>query len=111
MKRSVVRCFVVAAMALCVQVTGAQDRLKSMPGYDQFERMSREIPTAVKSGALDASWREGSLEYSRDGKRYRFAPGARTVSEVPLASADAATSAARTRPAPERGRQVDVVES
>ena len=30
-----------------------------MPGYDQFERMSREIPAAVKSGALDATWRDG----------------------------------------------------
>jgi dipeptidyl-peptidase-4 len=111
MNRSVGRCVVVAAAALCVQVTGAQDRLKSMPGYDQFERMSREIPAAVKSGALDASWREGSLEYSRDGKRYRFAPGARTESEVPMAAAEPSTSAARLRPAPERGRQVDVVES
>ena len=82
-----------------------------MPGYDQFERMSREIPTTVKSGALDASWRDGSLEYSRDGKRYRFAPGSRTVTEVPVAAADPSTSAARLRPAPERGRQVDVVES
>ena len=82
-----------------------------MPGYDQFERMSREIPTAVKSGALDASWRDGSLEYARDGKRYRFAPGSRTVTEVPVAAADPVTSAARLRPAPERGRQVDVVES
>src|SRR4051812_43371249 len=111
MNRSVGSCFVVAVLAMYVQVTGAQDRLKSMPGYDQFEKMRREIPAAVKSGALDATWREGALEYSRDGKRYRFAPGARTVSEVPPAAAAASTSASRARPAPERGRQEDVVES
>src|SRR4051794_20965555 len=111
MNRSVGRWFVLAVAALCVQVTGAQDRLKSMPGYDQFERMSREIPTAIKSGALEATWREGALEYSRDGKHYRFEPGSRTASEAAVLAAAPSTLAGRGRPAPERGRQVDVAES
>src|SRR4051812_9526226 len=111
MNRSVGSCFVVAVLAMYVQVTGAQDRLKSMPGYDQFEKMSRQIPAAVKSGALAATWRGGSVEYSRDGKRYRFAPASRTSSEIPPAAAEPSRSAARARPAPERGRQEDVVES
>ena len=31
---------------------GAQDRLRLMPGYARYEKMSREIPSALKSGAL-----------------------------------------------------------
>src|SRR5207244_1728983 len=31
----------------------AQDRLQSLPGYDQYEKMSKLIPTSVKSGAVN----------------------------------------------------------
>jgi dipeptidyl-peptidase-4 len=40
-----------AVSSLCVTVF-AQDRLKSMPGYERFERISREIPGSVKLGTL-----------------------------------------------------------
>ena len=56
-----------AAIILAPIATLAQDRLKTMPGYEQYERMSREIPFAVKSGALPATWSDDgkSLEYMR----------------------------------------------
>jgi dipeptidyl-peptidase-4 len=52
----------------------AQDRLKSMPGYEQYRKMSGEIAGSVKSGAVAASWKDGgkALEYSRDGTAYRY---------------------------------------
>src|SRR5438876_4380583 len=52
----------------------AQDRLKSMPGYEQYQRMSREIPGSVKLGALSVTWKDGgqAFEYRHDGKVYRY---------------------------------------
>src|SRR5438067_1057006 len=53
---------------------GAQDRLKAMPGYDQYQKMSREIPGSVKLGALTVRWKDdgSSFEYAWNGKRYVF---------------------------------------
>jgi dipeptidyl-peptidase-4 len=61
-----------------------QDRLKATPGYDQYQRLRREIPTSVKSGALSATWTDDSqaLEYSRDGKRYRFDLASRQITDA-----------------------------
>jgi dipeptidyl-peptidase-4 len=53
----------------------AQDRLKSMPGYDQFQRMSRDTQgLGAMLGSLPVTWKDDSsaLEYARDGKLYRF---------------------------------------
>ena len=45
---------------LFTAVTVAQDRLKTMPGYAQYERISREIPSALKLGALANTWKDSS---------------------------------------------------
>jgi dipeptidyl-peptidase 4 len=108
-----VRAGLLAAVAvLCAQMMGgAQDRLKAMPGYDQYQRMSREIPTVLKSGALDVNWRDArTLEYSRDGKQYRYDLGSRSVAEVPAAAGSSAPGVG-TRGAPERGRQFGAADS
>ncbi len=62
----------------------AQDRLKHMPGYEQHEKMSREMNGAVKLGSLAVTWKdEGrALEYRREGKRYRFDIPMRQTTEV-----------------------------
>jgi dipeptidyl-peptidase-4 len=39
--------------------TRAQDRLKTMPGYEQYQKMSREIPGSVKPGLLSVVWKDG----------------------------------------------------
>src|SRR5258705_10068362 len=64
----------VAALTLTQAVVLTQDRLKTMPGYDQYQRILREIPGAVKSGALTVTWADDgrAFEYTRDGRRYRF---------------------------------------
>lgn len=63
---------------------GAQDRLKSMPGYEQYQKMSAQITGSVKSGALNATWaKDGkSFEYQADGKRFRYDVAARKATEL-----------------------------
>ena len=83
---------VVAAAAVLRVPLGAQDRLKTMPGYDQYQTMSRAIPGSVKLGLIDAQWKEdgSSFEYSWDGKRYRFDVATRQPTAIGDAPAGAA---------------------
>jgi dipeptidyl-peptidase 4 len=95
--------------------TGAQDRLKTMPGYEQYQKMSGEILGSVKSGALSVVWRDGgqAFEYRKDGKTYRYAIASRTAAEVAPSGENNPTPQGafrgRRREAggPERGRQYD----
>lgn len=69
----------------------AQDRLKSMPGYDRFEKMSGEIPGSVKLAPLSVSWKDGgkAFEYRHDGKIYRYDIGERTAKVIGEAKGEA----------------------
>ena len=49
------------ALGLWQVSTGAQDRLKTMPGYEQFQKVSSQIPGAVKPGATLADPNSVSL--------------------------------------------------
>ncbi|HEX4946303.1 MAG TPA: DPP IV N-terminal domain-containing protein [Blastocatellia bacterium] len=99
------------SLVLSLIATPAQDRLKSMPGYAQFQKMRNEIPAAVKSGALQGRWLDGgkAFEYQRDGKLYRFdiTTGQETETTVSSASGAPPTSGRGRRGASdiERGRQ------
>ena len=86
-----VSAIVVATAVLCAPL-GAQDRLKSMPGYDQFQKMSAQIPGSVKLGSLAAKWKDdgSSFEYTWDGKRYRYAVATRQATVIGEAPAEAA---------------------
>ena len=79
----------VAAMGFAATLV-AQDRLKSMPGYEQYQKMSQGGDRARSSPAPSSvTWKDGgkTFEYAKDGKMYRF---------------DVATKAAtETGPAPE----------
>ena len=95
--------FGLLGFALCYATPSAQDRLKTMPGYEQYQKMSAQIPGAVRSGAVSGTWSaDGSgVEYSLDGKRYRFDVAARSATELgaaatrlPAGAADAAAGAA-----------------
>ena len=86
----------------------AQDRLRTMPGYESFKRVENEGPL-VRGGALAASWVDANtIEYSQRGKHYRFDVTARRATEAESAEQG---SGERARPAPpatelpERGRQ------
>ncbi len=54
--------------------TLGQDRVKTMPGYEQYEKMSKEIPGSVKMGSLSVTWKDGgkTFEYQKDGIIYRY---------------------------------------
>ncbi len=113
--------FLPLALLLCLTpaTTHAQDRLKTMPGYERYLRMSREITNAYKSGSLSVNWKdEGkALEYQKEGKRYRYDIATRKISQAGPASAQPSGQGSDTgrrrgrgetrdqAPRPARGRQ------
>src|SRR5262245_6963647 len=67
---------VVAAVAAVAATPLAQDRLRGMPGYDQFQKMQQSIQqNAIVSGvAAGVQWANdnSSFTYSVAGKASRF---------------------------------------
>jgi dipeptidyl-peptidase 4 len=55
-------------------MTRAQDRLKDMPGYAQYQKMSPLMRNSVKLGSLQVNWKDDSktFDYQWDGKTYSF---------------------------------------
>lgn len=89
----------------------AQDTLQTMPRYDRYEKLRREIAGSVKRGALSVDWAEDSksFTYSREGKGYRYTVATKSEAE---ATGDLGNSRGRgngQRRTPERGRQFDTV--
>jgi dipeptidyl-peptidase-4 len=89
----------------------AQDRLKAMPGYAQYQKMSRQIPGSVKPGVVTVTWKDDgkAFEYQQDGKTYRYDIAAGKSSEIGKGGASETPPTGRRRRAggPERGRQFD----
>lgn len=99
-----------------IQITSAQDRLRTMPGYERFQQVSAESRDALKSGALTVTWTDPTtFEYTRDGKKYRYDVKGKSAAVI----GDAPEPAGRGRGGrgrggqgqPERGRQFDSAES
>lgn len=109
-KRSVVIA-VTIAFGVSPIASRAQDRLKMMPGYERFQKISKEIPGSVKLGSLTVKWLDGgkSFEYPNDGKTYRYDIATKTATEIGTAApADAdtgRTGSRRRATGVERGRQ------
>ncbi len=90
----------------------AQDRLKTYPGYDQYQRVAPQITSSVKLGALQVNWVDAtSFVYTTDGKRYRYDVNAGQATEIAPLPADSVGGRGRGRGGggaiPERGRQFD----
>lgn len=69
--------------------THAQDRLKSMPGYERHREMTRTLTNAIKLGSLSVTWATNgeSFEYRRGDKRFRYDIAShRTVDITPMAT-------------------------
>ncbi|MBC8087529.1 MAG: DPP IV N-terminal domain-containing protein [Phycisphaerae bacterium] len=105
-----------ATLFALATTASAQDRLKTMPGYEQFTRMQTVLrgDPAVKTGAVAATWSADgkSFEFTRDGKRQRFDIATKKVSAAVEASPVAAGGGRGGRGGgggPERGRQVTEV--
>lgn len=98
-----------------------QDRLPAMPGYDQYQRMSRQIAGSVKLGVATVAWKDGgkAFEYRRDDKTVRYDIAARKFQEPTPSPASADDSLGRPPLArsgrrgggPARGRQVTIEKS
>ena len=63
----------IAVLAAVPAVLVAQDRLKTMPGYLDYQRMAPQIQTAMVSGALAATWVD-------DGRAIQYRPGRQALS-------------------------------
>ncbi len=98
----------------------AQDRLKSMPGYERYQKATREMTNVFKSGELTVTWTNGggAFDFRRDGKRFRYDIASRQAVELSSTNAAApprTNRSDRTSPPssgrrsgaerPERGRQ------
>ena len=114
-KRTVLaRGFAVLALSFVPQIAFAQDRLKTMPGYERFQRISRASSNAYKSGALSVTWTNGggAFDYRKDGKIFRYDIATRAAAELkPATNAPAQRTGRREggrippQNRPERGRQ------
>src|SRR4030095_1405239 len=82
---------VTIALAILPLTSRAQDRLKSMPGYEQYQKMSPQIPGSVKLGSLTVKWLDGgkAFEYYKDGKAYRYDIATSTAAETGIAPPEA----------------------
>lgn len=88
----------------------AQDRLKSMPGYDQYTKMASQIGPSVKLGTIQPTWVDSgkALQYAFDGKQWRYDLGAKKLSEASgPAVNDNANRFGRGTPGVARGRQAE----
>src|SRR5712692_6975053 len=90
LNKSVVGVLVIALGMLPI-TSRAQDRLKTMPGYDQYQKISKEIPGSVKLGALNVKWQDDgrAFDYYKDGKTYRYDIATGATTEAGPAPADA----------------------
>lgn len=93
------------ALAASTSITTAQDKLKNMPGYEQYQKVAPQINSSVKSGALNAEWNdEGTaFEYSKEGLRYSYDVKSKTSKELGKAS----MPERRRFNGPARGRQYE----
>jgi dipeptidyl-peptidase-4 len=91
----------------------AQDRLKTMPGYEQYQKMNKEMQGAVKLGALNATWKDAgkALEYPKDGKIYRYDVATKLTTEIGPAPASAGPGGRPPGGGPARGRQAASADS
>ena len=99
-----------ALLAFAAPGLHAQDRLKTMPGYDQYQKMATQIPGSVKSGAVAGTWVDSgkAFQYTWGGKLWRYNLAARTRAEATTtdtAKTPAGRNARGGGAGPGRGRQ------
>jgi dipeptidyl-peptidase-4 len=94
------------ALLIGSTATHAQDRLRTMPGYERYAAMAPTLASSIKSGAITPQWAEdgGSFDFTRDGKRLRYTVATKAVTEAGPVNGGAAMGARRIT-APARGRQ------
>lgn len=93
------------ALVSTISISQAQDKLKSMPGYEQYQKIAPQIRSSVSSGAIAADWNEDgdSFEYVHSGKLFKY--DVKKKSTIELGDAPRVERQRNNRPA--RGRQYD----
>ena len=88
-------------LPIVIAPVAAQDRIKTMPGYEQYMEMNKVRQEAYVSGAINARWADDSksFEYSYDSKRFQFDVGDLSAEEI---ETEDGPSAGRRR-GPDRG--------
>ncbi|MGW8122089.1 DPP IV N-terminal domain-containing protein [Roseivirga echinicomitans] len=101
----------VVIMTFSTSILTAQDKLKSMPGYDQYQKIAPQIRSSVVSGSLFVQWSDdgSSFEYTRDGKRYQYDVKKKRETEIEM-PAPVSRSGGFSR-GPARGRQFPSADS
>ncbi|MBP8601331.1 MAG: DPP IV N-terminal domain-containing protein, partial [Candidatus Saccharicenans sp.] len=91
----------------------SQDRLKTYPNYDRYEKLMKEIREVAKLGSLRVTWKdEGqALEFVRDGQQWRYDLRTRKLTKTGEAKEQPPMAFARRAGMPERGRQFAIAES
>ena len=76
-------------LCLAATLASAQDLRKMLPGYERFQRITRETTNAVTLGSLSVTWtNEGkAFHYEKNGIRYRYDIAARKLTELGVAPA------------------------
>lgn len=82
----------------------SQDKLKNMPGYDQYQKMAPQIKGTVDPGTLSVTWVEDgrSFEYVKEGKLWSYDVRKKEVTDMGQAPP---TPPRRRIVRPARGRQ------
>jgi dipeptidyl-peptidase-4 len=98
-----------AVVVLAPALVGAQDRLKTMPGYEQYARVSPQITGSLKLGVVQPFWTDSgkAFEYQQDAKWYRYDVATRKATEISNPTVPDSVRRGRFagRGGPERGRQ------
>jgi dipeptidyl-peptidase 4 len=97
------------ALAAVAPLAPAQDRLRTMPGYDQYSHVAPQIQGSVKLGVLQSFWVDSgkAFEYQRDGQWYRYDVASRKAAQIATPTTPDSMRGRRFggRGGPERGRQ------
>ena len=103
------------SLACLASAASAQDRLKTMPGYEQHTRVAATDPRLREARTLQTFWVDSgkAFEYQRDAKWYRFDVATKKAAEITAPTVPDSLRRGRFggRGGPERGRQVASAES
>lgn len=93
-------------LALVAALTAAQDRLPTMPRFDRYEKLRRDIGGSVTRGDVRVDWADDSksFTYQKNGKRIRYETATGQESEATDSNAPRGPQQ-RGRGFPQRGRQ------
>jgi dipeptidyl-peptidase-4 len=97
------------ALAAVAPLAPAQDRLRTMPGYEQYSHVAPQIQGSAKLGVLQTFWVDSgkAFEYQRDGQWYRYDVASRKAAQIATPTTPDSMRGRRFggRGGPERGRQ------